>query len=493
MPYPFVLPTTSAFSFSSSCTCDSHPSLPLQASTHRGVVRDALKKHKRLPPASQAPSLRTVTAALQNYLPYLFAIDAGLSNKTIHSDEVMITLKTNPQMEWRPTLSSNVLLGRELPRIKVHSLEHELFFALSTLATTHTLQSRVALQPLYQTTTAPVGTAQRQTAISTATRHLLDAASIYDYLCARSNESLTTPNAPSWPCADISPSTLRALRSLALAEATLLAVLKDDPYPAAVAQARNPHDTEWMYKAPDIPKVRAHLFARLCLAAAEHAAQAAAGFSSSNSSSPLGKGVGAGGGISEGLVRYVADLRRASRARACRFFGIDAELGGETGAGIAWLRAGLAELGVERKGEDGHRERGGFRGLRKEWSERREDKKVERGRDWGADGGRLEETRVIEMLEAKWTKQNDTMLTQPIPPTTSLLAQMPSGREIHTIKPFHPPMLSPDVLEAMRAPPDRADEVDDYPTSDEETTVGSVPGAFPGSSAGLKSGTPGYF
>jgi hypothetical protein len=52
---------------------------------------------------------------------------------------------------------------------------------------------------------------------------------------------------------------------------------------------------------------------------------------------------------------------------------------------------------------------GGFRGLKKEWGERREDKKVERGLDWGADAGKLEETRVIEMLEAKWTKQNDTV------------------------------------------------------------------------------------
>ena len=47
--------------------------------------------------------------------------------------------------------------------------------------------------------------------------------------------------------------------------------------------------------------------------------------------------------------------------------------------------------------------------LKKEWSEKREDRKVERGTGWGADGGRLEETRVIEMLEAKWTKQNDTV------------------------------------------------------------------------------------
>jgi hypothetical protein len=409
MPYPFVLPTTSSFSFSSSLTCESHPSLPLQASTHRGVVRDTLKRHKRLPATSQSASLSSVVSALHSYLPYLFAIDAGLSNKTIHSEEVSVILKTAPLIEWRPTLSGNLLPGREPPRTKIHSLEYELFFALSTLANTFTLQSRAALQPLYQTTTAPVGTAQRQTAIATATRHLLDAASIYTYLTSRA-ESLPAGGLPP-PCADIAATTLRAQRALALAEATLLAVLKDDPYPAVVAQARNPHDTEWMYKAPDIPKVRAHLFARLCLAAGEHAAQAAAALGTGTGAAG-GKGASGGGSgsVSDGFVRYLDDLRRASRARACRFFGIDAELGGQTGTAIAWLRAGLAELGVERKGDGGGGGKGpGLKGLRKEWSERREDKKVERGLDWGADGGRLEETRVIEMLEAKWTKQNDTV------------------------------------------------------------------------------------
>ncbi|EAQ93354.1 hypothetical protein CHGG_01589 [Chaetomium globosum CBS 148.51] len=449
MPYPFVLPTTSSFSFSSSVTCESHPSLPLQASTHRGVVRDTLKKHKRLPPASQAPSLSTVTSTLQTYLPYLFALNASLSGKPIHPDELSVTLKTAPQIEWRPTLSNNLLPGCEPPRVRIHSLEHELLFALSTLANTYTLQARATLQPLYQTTTAPVGTTQRQTAITTATRHLLDAASIYDHLSTRTESpptatTTTTTKTPPYPCADISPHLLRAQRALALAEATLLAVLKDDPYPAAVAQTRNQHDTEWMYKSPDIPKVRAHLFARLCLAAAKHAAQA------------RGRAGGSGG-------------RGGESQRG---------LGGETGTGIAWLRAGLGEVGVERKGGEksgggggGGGGSGGLKGLRKEWSERREDKKVEKGLDWGADGGRLEETRVIEMLEAKWVKQNDTMLTQPIPPIGPLLAQMPSGREIHSIKPFQPPLLSAEVLEAMRAPPDRSDEFGNYPSSDEETAL----------------------
>lgn len=78
------------------------------------------------------------------------------------------------------------------------------------------------------------------------------------------------------------------------------------------------------------------------------------------------------------------------------------------------------------------------------------------------------------------------MLTQNIPPTGPLFAQMPSGREIHTLRPFEPPLLDAYVLEGMRAPPDRSDEVGGAGSSDEDgdTLVGGpspIPvGAFPG-------------
>ena len=395
MPFPFILPTTSAFSFSSSLNCESHPSLPLSASTHRGVVRDALKKHKRLPATSQAPNLPSIVNSLNNYLPYLLAIDAGLGARPSLDEDITVVLMTTPTIEWRPTLSDNAVPGKETARIKVQSLEYEIFFALSTLAYTYTLLARASLHPLYVTSGAPVGTQERTTAVTTATKHLLDAASIHDYLARRAESLTTTP-----PCTDIAPSTTRALASLALAEATLLAVLKDDPYPAVVAQDRNKNDREWMYKAPDIPKVRAHLFARLCLAAADHAAQA-----SSLCQSP-GKGLSK---LNESLLWYLEDLRKTCRAKACRFFGIDAELSGQTGNALGWLHCGLQELGVElqeaKKGLSLSR-------LKKDWSERREDKKVERDTTWGADAGRLEETRVIEMLQAKWSKQNDTVSYQ---------------------------------------------------------------------------------
>jgi hypothetical protein len=392
MPFPFVLPTTSSFSYSSSFQCDSHPSLPLHASTQRGVVREALKKHKRLPAPSQPPNLPSVVSSLNSYLPYLFAIDAGLSRHSLHGDEINVTLTTTPSIEWRPTISDHTVPGKGNARVKTPSLEYELFFALSTLGYAYTLLARAALHPLYVTSGAPVEAQGRTVAITTATRHLLDAASVHDFLARRAEGFVASP-----PCPDISATSTRAMASLALAEATLLAVLKDDPYPAVVAQDRNKNDREWMYKAPDIPKVRAHLFARLCLSAADHAAQAVALCKST------AKGTAR---LDDGLVRYVEDLRKTSRAKACRFFGIDAELSGQTGNALGWLQCGLKELGVESKDT---KKASGLSRIRKEWSDKREDKKIEKGTSWGGDAGKLEETRVIEMLQEKWTKMNDTV------------------------------------------------------------------------------------
>jgi hypothetical protein len=322
----------------------------------------------------------------------------------VAGEGVDVVLKSTPTLEWRPTLSDSAIPGRETTRMKIQSLEYEIYFVLSTLAYTNTLLSRASLHPLYSSAAAFPNAEQRTLAIQTATKHLLLAASIHDYLSTRSDSVSSAP-----PCIDITKSTFKALALLALAEATLLAVLKDDPYPAAVAQDRNKNDKEWMIKAPEIPKVRAHLFARLCLAAAEHAA---------NALSLLSGREGKMGKVDGELLRYVEDLKRTGRGRACRFFGIDAELGGQTGIGIAWLMAGKHELGLTSKDE-------GKKGLslskfKKDWSEKREDKKIEKGTHWGADAGRLEEGRVLEMLEKKWVKMNDTV-SPLLPPLVEML------------------------------------------------------------------------
>jgi hypothetical protein len=74
------------------------------------------------------------------------------------------------------------------------------------------------------------------------------------------------------------------------------------------------------------------------------------------------------------------------------------------------------------------------------------------------------------------------MNTQIIPPINTLLSKMPSGREIHTVKPYELPSLDPDVWEGMRAPPEEDDGFVDDLSSDDDIKGGpSAPvGAFPG-------------
>ncbi|KAL0254305.1 hypothetical protein SLS55_009779 [Diplodia seriata] len=552
MPYPFELPTTSSISFDDFYTSATHPSLPLAATTCRGVLRDVLKKHKRLPPPSQTSDLPAVATALNEYIPHLSALDAGLSNSssgqpaavppgssTEAINVVPLPARGELAVEWRATLSASPIPGRDPPRVKLRGLRLELGFALASLAYVHSLQARAALHALYNyNTAAPPSPEQRTAAVAQAMRSFLEANSIHSYLVQRlgSGSNATTTNASPSPAApnmprrassnsgdaspstnsgsngrkqsssqattipppDLTPGVQTALASLTLAEATLIAVLKDDPYPAAVAEDRSRAARDWMFKAPDIPRVRAHLFARLCLAAAEHAARgkAALGWAAS----------GGGGKVDEALARYLEDLRRTARGKACRFFGIDAELEGKTGEAIAWLRAARRELGFGGGGGgggggEGAEEESGKKGfaarLKKDWSEKREDRKIEKGADWGSDAGRFEEGRVVDMLEKKWVKMNDTVGVQTIPPIDPLLASMPSGREYHSPKLYKLPHLDESTVASMRAPPPQhvrdaaaGVDADDSSSGDDDAAVagGDPVGAFPGTSADYAAG-----
>ena len=475
MPFPFSLATTSELFFPAFASSNTHPSLPLTAATHRNVLRSVLKKHKRLPAQSQTANLSTINSTLLDYLPYLFALKAGLSGRAIHDEEVEVALRKEIEVEWRTTLASANVPGRDAPRVKGRGIDYEATFALTTLANAYSLQARSSLYLLYGSVTPTIE--QRMSIITTATKHLIEANSIHNYL-----SSLSLETDASSAVIETLSQTQSGLAALAMAEATLLAVLKDDPYPAIVVQDRNKDDKDWMIRAPEIPKVRVHLFARLCLGAAEHAGKAEAMLSAS-------------GRANDALIGYVSDLQRTSRARACRFFGIDAELGGETGTGIAWLTGGKRQLGFAGKEEKGGKMQG-LAKFKKDWSERREDKRVEKGSRWGSDGGRLEELRVIEMLEQKWNKENDTINTQLIPPSDPLVANMPLGRDIHSMRVFVPPTLDEESLARMRAPPEREAEdgaIGDDDSSDEERGgKTSTPGAFPGETGNAFNDSPYY-
>lgn len=462
MPFPFTLPTTSSALLSDYFDSVTHPSLPLTATTKRSVLKDILKKHKRLSPQEKVIALPAVQNAVKDYLPYLLALNAGSGYRDLGPEKLDVEIKQVLVVEWRSTLSAT-LPGRESARPKLTGLHHEIAFTLSTLAYTHSLLARSQLRSLYGTDV--LSQDQRTTAIATAMKHLMEAHAIHTYLL-----SLPSISAARDAPVDIHPSTISALASLALAEATIIVVGKDDPYTAAVSDVRNEENKDWMFKAPSIPKVRAHLYARFCLAAAEHAASA---------SSLLARSGGAR--IDEDLVKYANDLRRTARGKAARFLAIDAELSAKTGEGLAWLKGARKELGLAVELEDGKRR--GFKGLKQSWQERREDRKVEKGGEWGMDAGRFEEARVVEMLEAKWDKENSTINVQLVPPHEPLLANMPSGREYHTPQPYQPPTLDADVLVQMRAPPEPEEEAFrgvEADSGDEEVFNAPPVGAFPG-------------
>ena len=445
MVFTFTLPTTSPLSFQTFIASTSHPSLPQSASTARHALRLALKAHKRLPRGPrQDAHLPIVLSALNDYIPYVSAISHGLrgqaslgataENPTSYNvgnlgsgKDIEITMRAEIESEWKATLStssgmnikssttnSGATSGRARGgRISGRGIDFEFAFTLTTLGYVLSRLARVAVVESLYSNTTPTNE-QRTTAFQTATKHLLQASSVHGLLATSPMFTAATSSS----VLDINASTQSALSSLALAEATLLAVLKDDAYVAACIQARNPNDREWMVRAPEIPKVRALLFARLCVRAAEYAEQAAVGLGS--------VGSGKSSRLEEDVTRYSGALGRVARARACRFFGIDAELAGKVGEGIAWLRAGRTSLGLRGQETSSAADeagtapsKSGFSRFKREWTERRENRKMEKDAgsargvkgslDPGDDAGRGEEGNVIDMLETKWAKMNDTV------------------------------------------------------------------------------------
>jgi hypothetical protein len=442
----------------------------LLATTKRSVLKDALKKHKRTPARGQPSHLQAVQDAINAYLPYLLALNTASGYRDIGNEEVDVKIVKPLEVEWRTTISAT-LSGREPPRSKVTGLHHELAFALSSLAYTYSLLARFQLRILYGSHV--LTPEQRTNAIGTAMKHLLQAHSIHSFLLSLPSTAAAR-DAPT----DIQASTITALAASAMAEATLIVVAKDDPYAAAVADDRNENNTDWMYKSPSIPKVRARLYAGIALAAVEHANQAHGLLARSTS-----------GKIDDDLVSYANDLKRTARGKAIRFLAVNAELSGSTGEALAWLNGAKRELGMAGAQSDEGGKRKGLRGLKQSWQERCEDKRVEKGGEWGLDGGRLEECRVVEMLDAKWDRENGAVNVQLVPDFEPLLAQMPSGREYHTSEPWGPPTLDAGTLMHMQAPPepeDRAFKGDEDDSRDEDGyggVIGEPVGAFPGTAA----------
>ena len=466
MPYPFTLPTTSRLNFSSHFTSSTHPSLPSIATSHRNVLYSSLKAHKRLQSGTQVQNYQSLLSTLQQYLPHLLAIDAGLSGRLVAGEVVDIVLSTEIEVEWRSTLGSSGFSSRDHPKIKGKGLDYELFYVLNTLALLHSLVARQTCLRYYAPT---LPTAEERLAIiQTSAKSLGTASEIHLHL---QQLIKATDSSASFPASavDVSIGFQTAITSLLQAEITLCFALKDDPYPAMLLQQRNKDDREWMIKAPEIPKVRAQVLVRLCVGAAEQGKRAADMFNSE----PRGSNKALGG--------YCEDLARSARAKACRFTAIALDLGGETGKAIAWLQAGINELGLE---VDDQKEtgRGGLTQLRATWKVRKEDKRIEKGSGaWGMDGGISEEARIINWLNQCWTKMNNTINVQLVPDWKPLAATLPTGRAMPVNSSWVPPSLNEEDLARMRAPLEDEAYVANDDSSDEDVPTKPQPvGAFPG-------------
>ncbi|KAI5850185.1 hypothetical protein DFP73DRAFT_614711 [Morchella snyderi] len=432
MPFPFTLPTTSPISYPTFFTSPVYPSLPLLASSHRGILRNALKAHKRLPPASQAANIPHIITLLTRYTAHLLTLTTALEENTA------FLLPTAPQFttSWRATLTPHHRLAKEPPRLARNGLSYEIFWTLSTLAYAHTL---LALTQLRQVLAPPAAAAAAssssapadpQQLFNLASANLLTAASVYAHLLTRSRP----PSAETWP-AELTPPALAALSSVNVADATLVAVIKQDPYPTYVALTTTGGDAgrkekkrrgeaaaaasrEWLYSPPAPPtSVRALLLARLCVAASDHAGRAL--------------GLLGAEAVAGEFRAYVDALQRVARAKACRFLGIDAEGAGRCGEGIAWVVLAREVLSGAAAGGSGG---GGGAG-----------KGV-----WGMDAGRAEEEMVCAALEKRWRKVNDSVMFQLVPGTAAVAARMPTGREIHSVGVWEAPKLGAEEMRALR-------------------------------------------
>lgn len=86
------------------------------------------------------------------------------------------------------------------------------------------------------------------------------------------------------------------------------------------------------------------------------------------------------------------------------------------------------------------------------------------------------------------------MNTKQIPSVNSLLAKIPSGREIHSIPDYKPPYLDGETLDMMRGPANNRDDVtNDFSSDDDGLGSPQAPGigGFPTASGDYgRSSTP---
>ncbi|KAG0319866.1 hypothetical protein BGZ99_004869 [Dissophora globulifera] len=120
--FPYALPTTANVSFQEFIGGDAQYQRPISdATAFRGRLRTALKEYKH----SDRHDLLNIQKAIEDYVPLLFGLVAGIENSDLQ-------LTTEVETTWRCTMS-NVALSSKQPRVKHKSIHYEAIFSILTL------------------------------------------------------------------------------------------------------------------------------------------------------------------------------------------------------------------------------------------------------------------------------------------------------------------------------------------------------------------------
>ena len=162
------------------------------------------------------------------------------------------------------------------------------------------------------------------------------------------------------------------------------------------------------------------------------------------------------------------------KPEAVGFLGVDAEAQGRVGEGLAWIKLAQETLTGSVPASSSSTDEQEGKG-KKTLASRMEKLRLSKSPspsslssftfgspqpDVSGNGGGLpphldpctvySESRVVESLDAKWTKTNDKLIFEKVPPTSTLVAKIPGGREVHTVQQFTPVQLGEDSVNQLR-------------------------------------------
>ncbi|OCF57248.1 pH-response regulator protein palC [Kwoniella mangroviensis CBS 10435] len=466
-PYLFPLPTTTLLTFSSLLTdpSGSYTSVLSEATAARTRLQLALKSVHDNEPGSSALA---VLDAVQVYLPYLKGIIACLD-----ADELLF--KGEPNFPWTSPLTQYKLSPPLLSLPSIHS--ENLFVLLTyTLALSNYAHYILSSLPTYEKESVSRNLSsedeKRITAgLSRAVDLLCQASGLADWIAENVSLQvepiknalggrLAGKGGNRWPV-ESNRETFKGLSMMFLADAHLTAIRK-------LLLPVLPH-VLFSPAGPPLPSNHpsASLLAKLYLHVTSlYTSSRALLKVQQHSSSSEGKKLfskefdieSSEGEIIVTLKRYLKKESFLSSALANKWLGIDLGEGSsgksstpKIGEAISYLKESLSRLEDLEDSKTRERLKGLSIGIGRNTERKKEERKSRKSRV----EYEVEDTKA---WVRSYTKMNDTVTFQPIPPVSSLIA--PSGRPIFGPKAFVPPPSKFEPARRLPSPGDDDDEIE---------------------------------